>query len=142
MIKKIFIKYIYKQIKILNSSHQIFKYSFESKKLVALVSLVSRRGKWPRSIVLQLNILSTIQKRIALCCPISICRDTSLIFLLARSPRLHHFCRSLSFSHGALIARLNYISREEDVPPRGASRQNEFTLSFTFVKLVPPRRLN
>lgn len=88
MIKKIFIKYIYKQIKILNSSHQIFKYSFESKKLVALVSLVSHRGKWPRSIVLQLNILSTIQKRIALCCPISICRDTSLIFLLARLPLL------------------------------------------------------
>lgn len=48
----------------------------------------------------------------------------------------------LSFSHGALIVRLNYISREEDVLPRGGSRQNEFTLSFTFVKLVPPRRLN
>lgn len=85
MIEKILKKTNYKIciIKILNSLHQIFKYSFESKKLVALVSL-SRRGKWPRSIVLQLNILSMIQKRIALCCPISICRDTSLIFLLAR----------------------------------------------------------
>lgn len=86
MIEKILVRKLTNKIciiKILNSSHQIFKYSFESKKLVALVSL-SRRGKWPRSIVLQLNILSMIQKRIALCCPISICRDTSLIFLLAR----------------------------------------------------------
>lgn len=135
-------KYIKKQIKILNSSHQIFKYSFESKKrwrqyrssrkMAALHCFTAKHLKYDSK---------------------TNCSVLSHFYLSGHvshfPPRTfttpHHAYITfvdLSFSHGALIARLNYISREEDVPPRGASRQNEFTLSFTFVKLVPPRRLN
>lgn len=44
--------------------------------------------KWLRSALLRLNVLNTRRKRIVRCCPISICRDASLVSTPSRSQPL------------------------------------------------------